>query len=155
MRGNGLNWMTRGEIEAATDDGDFGAFIGRGRGIEGAGVAAMWEAGDLVRDPYSGAAKGEVALTLSYLWGFQLPRPANFARRQVRRVTGSTAMSGQHDCLVLPGQLETAEARARSTRSSGKFPYSTGGSARTATVRDRGRTCGKSAIGFRMGLAGR
>ena len=80
MRGNGLNWMTRGEIEAATDDGDFGAFIGRGRGIEGAGVAAMWEAGDLVRDPYSGAAKGEVALTLSYLWGFKLPRPANFAR---------------------------------------------------------------------------
>ena len=44
-------------------------------------MAAMWEAGDLVRDVlYSGAAKGEVALTLSYLWGFQLPRPANFAR---------------------------------------------------------------------------
>jgi len=80
MRGNGLDWMARGEIEAATDANDFGAFIGRGRGIEGAGVAAMWEAGDLVRDPYSGAAKGEVALTLSYLWGFQLPRPANFAR---------------------------------------------------------------------------
>ena len=35
-----------------TDDGDFGAFVGRGRGIEGAAVAAVWEAGELIRDPY-------------------------------------------------------------------------------------------------------
>ena len=80
LRGAGLSWMARGEIETATDDGDFGAFIGRGRGIEGAGVAAVWEAGELIRDPYSGAAKGEVSLTLCYLWDFALPRPANFSR---------------------------------------------------------------------------
>ena len=80
LRGAGLSWMARGEIEANTADGDFGAFIGRGRGIEGAGVAAVWEAGELIRDPYSGAAKGEVALTLCYLWDFALPRPANFSR---------------------------------------------------------------------------
>ena len=80
LRGAGLSWSARGEIETATADGDFGAFIGRGRGIEGAGVAAVWEAGELIRDPYSGAAKGEVALTLSYLWNFGLPRPANFSR---------------------------------------------------------------------------
>ena len=80
LRGAGLGWMARGEIETATDDGDFGAFVGRGRGIEGAGVAAVWEAGELIRDPYSGAAKGEVALTLTYLWNFALPRPSNFAR---------------------------------------------------------------------------
>ena len=80
LRMAGLSWMARGEIEAATLNNDFGAFIGRGMGIDGAGVAAVWEAGELIRDPYSGAAKGEVALTLCYLWDFALPRTANFAR---------------------------------------------------------------------------
>lgn len=80
LRRFGLSWLTRGEIETGTADGDFGAFVGLGRGLEGAGVMAMWEAGELIRDPYSGAAKGEVALTLSYLWNFGLPRASNFAR---------------------------------------------------------------------------
>ena len=80
LREQGLSWMTRGEIEAATADGDWGAFIGRGRGIDGAGVAAVWNSGMLIRDPYSGAAKGEVALTLSYFWGLAFPRASNFAR---------------------------------------------------------------------------
>ena len=80
LRRFGLSWLTRGEIETATAADDFGAFIGLGRGLEGAGVAAIWEAGELIRDPYSGAAKGEVALTLSYLWNFGLPRASNFAR---------------------------------------------------------------------------
>ena len=68
LRTAGLNWMSRGEIDTNTANGDFGAFIGRGRGLEGAGVSAIWEAGELIRDPYSGAAKGEIALTLCYLW---------------------------------------------------------------------------------------
>ena len=76
----GLGWVTRGEIEAATAADDFGAFVGLGRGLDGSGVAAVWEAGELIRDPYSGAAKGEVALTLCYLWDFALPRASNFAR---------------------------------------------------------------------------
>ena len=80
LRMAGLSWMSRGEIDTATLNGDFGAFIGLGRGLEGAGVAAVWEAGELLRDPYTGAAKGEVALTLSYLWNFDLPRPSNFSR---------------------------------------------------------------------------
>ena len=80
LRMAGLSWMARGNINTATADGDFGAFVGRGMGIDGAGVAAVWEAGELIRDPYSGAARGEVALTLCYLWDFGLPRPANFAR---------------------------------------------------------------------------
>ena len=80
LRRFGLNWMTRGEIVTTTDSNDFGAFVGLGRGLDGAGVAAVWEAGELIRDPYSGAAKGEVALTLCYLWDFGLPRAANFAR---------------------------------------------------------------------------
>ena len=80
MRRLGLSWVTRADIETATTADKFGGFVGLGRGIEGAGVAAVWEAGELIRDPYSGAAKGEVALTLSYLWAFGLPRASNFAR---------------------------------------------------------------------------
>ena len=80
LRAAGLSWMARGQIETDTAADDFGAFVGRGRGIEGAGVAAVWSAGELIRNPYDGAAKGEVSLTLSYLWNFGLPRPANFAR---------------------------------------------------------------------------
>ena len=49
-------------------------------GQEGAAVAAVWEAGTLIRDPYSDAAKGEVALSISYLWDFSVPRPSNFKR---------------------------------------------------------------------------
>ena len=80
LRMAGLTWNARGEIETATADGDVAAFVGRGMGIDGAGVAAVWEAGELIRDPYSGAGRGEVALTLCYLWDFALPRTSNFAR---------------------------------------------------------------------------
>ena len=80
LRRFGLNWMTRGDIETTTADTEFAAFVGLGRGLDGSGVAAVWEAGELIRDPYSGAAKGEVALTLCYLWDFKLPRASNFAR---------------------------------------------------------------------------
>ena len=75
-----LNWSVRGGIETATTNGKFGAFIGRGRGIEGAGVSAVWRDATLIRDPYTNAAKGEVALTISHLWAYGLPRPQNFAR---------------------------------------------------------------------------
>ena len=80
LRDSGLSWAARGSIEDNTANGDFGAFVGRKMGIDGAGVAAVWEAGELIRDPYSGAAKGEVALTLCYLWDFGLPRTSNFQR---------------------------------------------------------------------------
>ena len=80
LRRFGLQWMTRGDIEDTTADTEFAAFVGLGRGLDGSGVAAVWEAGELIRDPYSGAAKGEVALTLCYLWDFKLPRASNFAR---------------------------------------------------------------------------
>ena len=80
LNGNGLMFRSRANIDEATSNGKFGAFIGRKRGIEGAGVAGLWSAGELTRDPYSGAAKGEVALTLCYLWDFALPRADNFMR---------------------------------------------------------------------------
>ena len=80
LREAGLTWMARGSIESNTADGDIAAFVGRKRGIDGAGVAAIWTAGELIRDPYSAAATGQVSLTLCYLWDFALPRASNFAR---------------------------------------------------------------------------
>ena len=80
LRRFGLNWMTRGDLETNTAADDFAAFVGLGRGIEGSAVAAVWNSGELIRDPYTNAAKGEVALMLLYLWGFGLPRASNFAR---------------------------------------------------------------------------
>ena len=80
LRASGLSWSVRGDIDTNTAADDFGAFVGRGRGIEGAGVAAVWSAGELIRDPYSKANAGEVALTINYLWGLAFPRPTNFAR---------------------------------------------------------------------------
>ena len=80
LMASGINWSVRGGIETATTNNKFGAFIGRGRGLVGAAVAPVWDAGELIRDPYTKAAEGEVALTLCYLWNFGVPRPTNFAR---------------------------------------------------------------------------
>ena len=80
LRLAGLSWAARGSIEEATANGDFAAFVGRRMGIDGAGVAAVWDAGELIRDPYTDAAKGTVHLTLCWLWDFGLPRTDNFQR---------------------------------------------------------------------------
>ena len=80
LRENGVSWVTKGDIESNSANGDFGAFIGLQRGIMNAGVAPIWEAGSFIRDVYTGAAKGEVGVTLVYLWNFVLPRGANFKR---------------------------------------------------------------------------
>ena len=80
LRDNGITWTTRGEIEANTANGDFGAYIGLQRGIENAAVAPVWDSGQMLVDPYSGAKSGEVQLSLHYLWGFQIPRLASYRR---------------------------------------------------------------------------
>ena len=80
LMASGLTWMARGGIDANTANGDFGAYIGLQRGVEGAGIAAVWEQGQLVRDIYSGAKSGEVQLTLNYLFQLAFPRTANFKR---------------------------------------------------------------------------
>ena len=67
-------------ISTVTTAGAFAAFVGRQRGIVGCGVAPVWDAARLIRDPYSNASKGEIAVTLTALWSFGLPRAANFAR---------------------------------------------------------------------------
>ena len=76
----GIVFSARGGIDTATTAGAFGAFVGRSRGIEGAGVAAYWADGMLVVDPYSSARSSEIRLSLHTFWAFGLPRPSNFAR---------------------------------------------------------------------------
>ena len=80
LMASGLGWTTRGGIDANTANGDFGAYLGLSRGIEGAGIAAVWSQGQLVRDVYSGASSGEVQLTLNYLWQLAFPRTDNYKR---------------------------------------------------------------------------
>ena len=81
LRANGVTWTVRGGIDTATGNGDFGAFIGLARGVEGAAVAPVWPYAQVVRDSFgSHATQGEVGLTLSTFWNFGLPRAANFKR---------------------------------------------------------------------------
>ena len=80
LMANGIHWTTRGDIEANSLNNDFAAFVGRARGIEGSAIAAVWDAGELIRDHYTSAAAGETKLTLNYLWGFAIPRTANYQR---------------------------------------------------------------------------
>lgn len=80
LRRAGINWRVRGDIEDGTAADDFGAVIGRARGIAGSAVAAIWSNASLVRDENTSSAKREVALTLDYLWDFAVPRAASFAR---------------------------------------------------------------------------
>ena len=76
----GIELSSRGGIDTATTNGKFGAFVGRGRGIEGAGIAATWSDGMLIVDPYTAARSGEIQLSMNTFWNFALPRPSNFAR---------------------------------------------------------------------------
>ena len=80
LMASGLTWTARGGIDANTGNGKFGAYIGLARGVDGAGIAAVWEQGQLIRDIYTGASKGEVQLTLSYLWQLAFPRTDSFKR---------------------------------------------------------------------------
>ena len=79
LRTAGFNWTVRGDIDTATLAGDFGAFVGLQRGIEGAAVAPMWAEGVLERDS-SGAAAGQRKIALHTFWGFGLARAGNFKR---------------------------------------------------------------------------
>ena len=80
MRANGVTWTTRGGIDENTANGDFGAYIGLARGIDGAGQAAVWQQAELITDRFTGADSGNVQLTLNYLWQLAFPRTGNFKR---------------------------------------------------------------------------
>lgn len=80
LRENGLTWSVRGDIEANSLNDDFGCFVSLARGLDGAGLVPVWDAGQMITDPYSDADAGEVNLTLSYLWNFGIPRTDSFRR---------------------------------------------------------------------------
>ena len=80
LMASGLSWSTRGDLEETTGAGKFGAFMGRARGLDGAGVAPVWQDAMLIVDPYSGAAKAEIELTLMTFWNLGFVRASNFAR---------------------------------------------------------------------------
>ena len=80
LRENGLAWTTRDGIDTATANGDFGGYIGKAQGIDGAAVASVWNQGRLVRDEFTSKAKGEIELSLDYQWDFAVVRDANFHR---------------------------------------------------------------------------
>ena len=76
----GIELSSRGGIDEATTADKFGAFVGRDRGLVGAGIAAVWSDGMLIVDPYSGAQSGNIQLSMNSFWSFGLPRPSNFSR---------------------------------------------------------------------------
>ena len=80
LRASGVSWNVRGDIDTATSNGDYAAYVGLAKGIGGAAQVGMWEQASMIRDPYSGASKGEVGITLNTLWDFQIPRVSNFKR---------------------------------------------------------------------------
>ena len=80
LKENGLSWRVRGDLETNTANGDWGAFIGRKRNIEGAACVAIWDEAQFVRSEFEGASKGEVNLSLHSFWDFATPRASNFAR---------------------------------------------------------------------------
>ena len=81
LRANGVTWTTREGIDTNTANGDFGAYIGLARGVDGAGVAPIWNKAQILRDTGGEhATKGEVGLTLNTFWGFALARSDNFKR---------------------------------------------------------------------------
>ncbi len=73
---NSSNHIAAGQLA----DGDKWAYASKRRGLAGAAVAAVWPSLQLVRDPYTAAAKGQVALTIVQMWDFALIRAANFRR---------------------------------------------------------------------------
>lgn len=73
---NSSNHIAGGAIEA----GDKWAYASKARGRDGAAVAAVWPSLQLIRDPYTEAAKGQVALTIVQMWDFALIRAQNFRK---------------------------------------------------------------------------
>ena len=80
LQASGISWNVRGDIDTNTANGDYGAYVGLSKGIGGAAVAAVWEQANMIRDPYSGAAKGEVGIVLNTLWDFAVPRSSSYKR---------------------------------------------------------------------------
>ena len=80
LRNAGISWGVRGEIADNTSADSMLAYVSLAQGLSGAAVAPVWQNASLIRDPYSGATKGEITVTLTTLWNFDLVRSNNFKR---------------------------------------------------------------------------
>ena len=72
-----------GEISGQA--GESYVVISRAIGLPGAAVHAVWDALQVIRDPYSDAANGRVNITVCMLHDFKVVRPANYLVRRVAR----------------------------------------------------------------------
>ena len=80
LRNNGVSFRSRVGIGDATTNGKQLAAIGLGQNQVGAAVACFWPGVSLIRDQFSGASAGKVALTSHTLWNFGIVRAGHFAR---------------------------------------------------------------------------
>ena len=81
LRQAGLDWVvheTLGGGGVAVPDNGVAAVGSRPRHREGVAVQAVWPTVSLIRDPYTGAGKGEIALTALALWDFKILRSESF-----------------------------------------------------------------------------
>ena len=69
-------------ISAVTGN-QYYCLFARKRGIAGAAVHSVWSTGSIIRDPYSGASKGEVAVTFIALHNATILRSDNFLLRRI------------------------------------------------------------------------
>ena len=83
LRRAGLTWQVHEKLGGAVAAGRLAdnavvGFASRPIHRTGVAVAAMWPTVSLIRDPYSGAGKGEIALTATGLWDFKVLRQKSF-----------------------------------------------------------------------------
>ena len=64
----------------SSGDAETVAFASLARGLAQAATIINWPAVELIRDPYTDASKGLVALTLVNMWDYKILRQANFAK---------------------------------------------------------------------------
>ena len=72
LRANGVTWTTREGIDTATSNNDFGAYIGLARGVDGAGVAPIWNKAQIVRDGWVQTLTSRFSYGFPIFW-VQLP----------------------------------------------------------------------------------
>ena len=74
----GFSFQQSSQIAAATAQNDPFGLVSRGRGLRNSAVCATWPALEIIRDVYTGAASGEVALIYTMLWDFAIARADNW-----------------------------------------------------------------------------
>ena len=82
----GVKGMASGHIGEITGQaGESYVYISRSKGLTGAACHAVWDSVEVIRDPYSNANTGQVALTLTALHNFKVLRSENYLKRRVAR----------------------------------------------------------------------